>query len=106
MKDILYLLCLEYKVCSIPYFLDEMQYYELDLLTENLQLAYRQEWEQTRYLCYVTAQTQSTKRLKPTDIMKFKWDKETMTTGDTSITTEDINRLREKAKQIQQTMKI
>ena len=105
MKDLLCLLCVEYKVCSVPYFLDELQFYELDVLTENLQLSYRQSWEQTRQISYITAQTQSSKRLKPTDIMKFSWDGETKTTsGKTGITKEEIERLKQKAKQIQETI--
>lgn len=30
-----------------------------------------------RFICYVVAQTQSTKELKITDIMKFEWDEKT-----------------------------
>lgn len=106
MKDILTLLCIEYKVCSVSYFLDEMQFYELDVLTENLQLSYRQEWEQTRQICYVIAQTQSSKKLKPTDLMKFGWDNNTATKEPKEATRKEIERLKAKAKRIEETMKI
>ena len=104
MKDLLCLLCVEYKVCSVPYFLDELQFYELDVLTENLQLSYRQSWEQTRQISYIVAQTQSSKKLKPTDIMKFSWDGETKKSDKTGITKEEIERLKQKAKQIKETI--
>lgn len=48
-------------------------------------------------IAYVIAQCNSTKKLKPTDIMQFTWDSDT--TGETSISNEDIKRLKEKPKQ-------
>ena len=48
-------------------------------------------------VAYVIAQCNSTKKLKPTDIMQFTWDSDT--TGETSISNEDIKRFKEKAKQ-------
>lgn len=70
------LLCIEYKVCSLDYFMDELQPYEVYFLTKNLQKSIRWDWEMTRQLAYMTAQVNSTKKLKPTDIMKFDWDNE------------------------------
>lgn len=57
----------------------------------------RNSWEQARIIAYITAQCNSSKKLKPTDIMQFTWDEETY--GDTSISNDDIKRLKEKAKQ-------
>jgi hypothetical protein len=34
---------------------------------------YKRSWEQTRFVAYITAQCQSTKKLKIEDIMKFPW---------------------------------
>lgn len=34
----------------------------------------QESWEQTRLLAYITAQVNSTKKLKMTDIIKFQWD--------------------------------
>lgn len=77
------------------YVLDKMQMYELEPLISNLHKKDRNSWEQSRMIAYVIAQCNSTKKLKPTDIMQFTWD----TTGETSISNEDIKRLKEKAKQ-------
>lgn len=79
------------------YVLDKMQMYELEPLISNLHRKDRNSWEQARMIAYVIAQCNSTKKLKPTDIMQFTWDSDT--TGETSISNEDIKRLKEKAKQ-------
>lgn len=79
------------------YVLDKMRMYELEPLISNLHKKDRNSWEQARMVAYVIAQCNSTKKLKPTDIMQFSWDDDT--TGETSISNEDIKRLREKAKQ-------
>lgn len=62
-------------------------------------LAYKDSWEQSRLVAYMIAQTNSTKRLKLTDILKFHWEENN---ADTAISTADVNRLREKAKQYEQ----
>ena len=59
-------------------------------------LSYKDSWEQSRLIAYMIAYTNSTKRLKLTEILKFQWEKED---ADTTISNEDMARLREKAKQ-------
>ena len=49
-------------------------------------------------MCYVVAQTQSTKKLKPTDIMKFDWDKQDK--GVQHIEKERLQRLAAKMKEL------
>ena len=44
------------------------------MFADGLEDAEREEWERTRFEAYIIAQTQSTKKLKPTDIIKFQWD--------------------------------
>lgn len=70
--------------------------YELDYLLSSINYSYREEYEIMRFQSYITAQTQSTKKLKPTDIISFSWDKQNEDKV-TTISNEDINRLREKA---------
>ena len=72
-----------------------MRMYELEPLISNLHKKDRNSWEQARMIAYVIAQCNSTKKLKPTDILSFKWDKPEDT--GTSITSEDIQRLKDKA---------
>ena len=55
----------------------------------------KEQWEQARLIGYITAQTQSTKKLKVTDIIKFPWEH----SEPVVVTNSDIERLREKANQ-------
>ena len=74
------------------YFLDRMQMYEVKAVLENLQ-----HKNKARMISYIIAQTNSTKQLSPTDIMKFDWDE--AKEKDTSISKDDIARLQAKANQ-------
>lgn len=76
MSELMSLLCIEYKVCSLPYFMDKMQPYEINAITDKLNLSVRNDWEICRQICYTFAQINSRKRLKPSDIMKFPWEEE------------------------------
>lgn len=98
------MLCLEYKVCSIEYFLDIMTFLEARILTENILYSIKQDWEQTRLVSYVTAQSQSSKRIKVDDIMQFPWDKETKK-GNTTVSQEDRIRLTQRIKEIENTLR-
>ncbi len=73
-----------------------MEWYEVDSCLEGLRNKNKTGWEQTRFLGFITAQTQSTKQLKPTDILSFDWDN---VSKETTVTNEDRERLKEKAKQ-------
>lgn len=93
--------CFEFKVCSIEYFLDEMQVYEVNTIIENLPYLDRTSWEQSRFQIYSSVQINSKKKINPTDIMKFAWDNDK---EDITISNDDIERLKEKSKQIYQTI--
>ena len=60
--------------------------------------AYKDGWEQARLISYLIAQTNSTNKLKLTDILKFNWEDEV----DTSISNEDVERLKQKAQLYEQ----
>lgn len=75
-----------------------MQFYEIPTLVKGMNLKNKESWEQTRFISYITAQVNSTKKLKPTDILKFSWDSDTGN-KDTYISNEDIERLKLKSKQ-------
>ena len=77
-----------------------MKIYEVNSLMRNAYKKSRDSWEQCRFISYVLAQINSTKKLKPTDILSFTWDKEEEDDKNTIITNEDIERLKNKAKQI------
>lgn len=83
---------------SPDYFMDRMQWYEVEACLRGLERSERAAWERTRYVCYVTAQVQSRKRLKPSDVLRFEWDGERK--GDTGMSNEDVERLKKKSAEV------
>lgn len=58
------------------YVLDDIEEYEVIALLKRIEEDHQEEWEKIRMICYVFVSTQTTKKsLKPTDVMKFPWDK-------------------------------
>lgn len=76
-----------------------MEWYEVEACIKGLENKNKASWEQCRFISYMIAQVNSTKKLKPTDILSFNWDKEE-DNKNTMITNEDIERLKNKANQI------
>lgn len=75
-----------------------MEEYEVIPLMKYLHLKNKESWEQSRMISYIIAQGNSTKKIKPTDIVKFPWE-EIQIEGNTSVSKEDAERLSNKAKQ-------
>ena len=101
--DLFQTLCFAYRVVSVDYFMDSMQEYEVGTIISNIPYIDINAWEQTRQMIYVYAQSMSKKQLTPTDILHFRWD--TVPEKDTSISNDDIERLRSKARKIEQTLR-
>lgn len=60
----------------------------------------RNSWEQSRMNAYILAQVNSRKKLSPSDIVSFKWeDNNELEEHITTITDEDIERLKNISKQ-------
>ena len=84
-----------------------MDIIEVELFLEGLNRRNRESWEQTRFLGYIIAQVNSSKTLKQTDILRFPWDEtDTEDRKNTSVSDEDMKRLREMAKVIESQSKI
>ena len=79
--------------------MDDLQSWEVYDLYNSLQYADSPQWEQTRWLMYVVAQVNSKKHLQLTDVLKFPWDG--TDTAKTTISEDDIKRLREKARMME-----
>ena len=58
-----------------PEYVDQMEFFECIAALKHQEYAIRDGWEQARLIAYMVAQTNSTKRLKPEDIIGFAWDK-------------------------------
>ena len=99
MTELFAILVLRYNL-SPAYVLDHMQLYEAKALLKYSDYSSRDSWEQSRLVAYLIAQTNSTKKMKPSDIIKFSWDNEHNV--DTSISNDEIERLRNKAKAYEQ----
>lgn len=84
-----------------------MQEYEIQDIISNLEYYERPEWERTRFQTYCNLQKSSSKRLSPTDLLTFPWEKEESSTDQINgnsepLSKEDIQRLKEQAKIISQ----
>jgi hypothetical protein len=56
--------------------MDKMQTWEASEIMSCYSYFNRYTWDQARSICYIMAQANSTKTLKPSDIIKFKWDED------------------------------
>lgn len=77
-----------------------MQTFEVRAVMKYQYLKSKENWEQARLISYLIAQTNSTKKLTFRDIIEFPWEKDSIDLA-TTISKEDIDRLREKARQFQ-----
>ena len=80
------------------YALDRMNFYEIEALLDNLWMKNKESWEQTRIQAYITAQTQSTKKIDMNDMMSFPWEKKVEKVEDTP---EDIEMMRKEMKEME-----
>ena len=81
-----------------------MKFYEIPELVKGLNLKNRDSWEQTRFVAYMTAQVNSTKKIKPTDILQFEWD-EKEPVEEKMISKEDRKRLSIKTDEVLKKLK-
>lgn len=75
-----------------------MKMYEIAAVMKYQYLKDKESWEQTRLISYIIAQTNSTKKIKLTDIIEFPWEKEN-TKANQTISNEDKERLEKLAKE-------
>lgn len=65
---------MEYKACTIQYFLDEMKSYELSIILNNLNCCVKNDWEMCRQIAWSNLTPYSKKKLKPSDVLTLPWD--------------------------------
>lgn len=56
---------------------------------EKIQRQERESWEQTRFLACYMLQPHSKRKLLPSDICRFSWDKQSRSENEKSISTKD-----------------
>jgi hypothetical protein len=59
-----------------------MDQYEIGALSDAYYEHYKEGWEKVRTIAHVIMSSQSTKPLKPKDVLKFAWDDEQNETVD------------------------
>lgn len=87
------------------YVLDEMKIYEINALMKFQHYAFKDGWEQARFIAYVTAQVNSTQTLSPSDILPFSWEQEDENT-DPELTDTEKMMLKKFASNYNKTSKI
>lgn len=79
------------------YVLDRMEMYEVRSIFNYSNYAIRDNWEQSRFISYIIASCNSTKKIELTDLLKFPWEESDDTDTPKPISDADIKRLRAKA---------
>lgn len=74
-----------------------MEPFEAEAIIENIEYLDTLEWERTRLILHSNYSMFSKKSLQLADILSFPWEKRSI--GTVEISNEDIERLRNKAKQ-------
>lgn len=86
---------------SPKYVLDEMEMYEVRTLCKYQHYRSQESWEQTRLSSYITAQVNSSKKLKFQDIVKFPWEEDYNNTKK-EISDAELERLHKTAQMLAQ----
>lgn len=91
-------LVIETHIISYDYFCDKLQDWELLWLLQNMNYAYKNEWEQTRYLLYFSiAPYTKTRYNSIQEFFPLSTDKNQKEEHNTEITNDEIAQLKKKA---------
>ena len=98
MHEYLKMLVIENHVISYEYFCDKLQDWELLWLLQNMNYAYKNEWEQTRYLLYFFIAPYTKERYNSIkEFFPLSTDGKQKEEHNTEITNDEIARLKKKA---------
>lgn len=92
-------LVIESKLIDYQYFMDNMQYYEIFLLSDLLPWASKQQLEQTRILLWGSISPYLKKHKSAEEIMPLYTDKDYDIEKEEKLPDEEINKIREIIKQ-------
>lgn len=89
--------------------MDTLQEHEIEPIVQNIPFIEKGDWERTRFQTYCNLQKSSSKRLSPTDLITFPWEKEHDNTDQINgnsepLTQSKIDELKAKARIISQTL--
>ena len=95
-------LVIQFHFISYEYFCDCLQDYELAWLLQNMNYAYKEEWEQTRYKLYYSIAPYTKNKTKSIqEFFPLPTDKDIKEEHDYEISDKQIESLKEKAKRIE-----
>jgi len=69
----MYAICVSMGV-SPSYFLDEMEIFELEAIIKQYETQFKENWYHTRIIAHSIYNSQATKQIEYTDVLKFPWD--------------------------------
>lgn len=93
-------LCFQFRVLSIEYFLDKCTLWEIDDYIDYIPYLDRNLWESARLGAFIDAKSHFKGISQYNDICEFKWETEQIEkVTDKEISNEDIARLKQIAKQ-------
>ena len=96
--EYLKMLVIENHILSYEYFCDKLQEWELLWLLQNMNYAYKNEWQMVRYqLYYAIAPYTKTRYNSIEEFFPLSTDKEQKEEHNTEITNDEIARLKKKA---------
>ena len=102
MHEYLKMLVIENHILSYEYFCDKLQEWELLWLLQNMNYAYKNEWQMVRYqLYYAIAPYTKTRYNSIQEFFPLSTDKEQKEEHNTEITNDEIARLKKKAQSIE-----
>ena len=88
---------MEYKACSIEYFMEKMSSLELSIMLENLNCCVKNDWEIGRQIMWSNLTPYSKKKLKPSDVLQLPWDKEMNKKREVKVTKELVKEMSKNA---------
>ena len=102
MHEYLKMLVIENHILSYEYFCDKLQEWELLWLLQNMNYAYKNEWQMVRYqLYYAIAPYTKTRYNSIEEFFPLSTDKEQKEEHNTEITNDEIAQLKKKAQSIE-----
>ena len=76
-----------------------MEWFEIQAILKYQFYSYQEDWERTRFLAYLQVQSNSKKKWKLEDVIKFTWDDNSYDSDEENktITKEQIQKLQQMA---------
>lgn len=95
------MICFDYRICTIGYFLDEMSLSEVNMIIQNVRWLDRNDKEMDRYKLFVSVQANSKKKVDIEELLPLPWDEEMKNHG-TKVSKEEAEAYKAKMKELEE----